>query len=529
MKRFTSIVTVMFFSAAALFAQQAGERHDFRRTVEMMPFLQSSNPAALSGISFGEISFAGVSATKDNGGLIPLESSDDAIRAEVSTESYGRLSDRMAYHGELSYSYSSGGNMGGPVLMDPLYNPINFYESSEDNTGRRSRELYGASGALSYALGRRLSAGMAFEYESGDQVKVKDPRFRSKWMDMTVSPGLWLQTDGGWGYGVSMHYRRTLEQVLGGIYGTTDRQYFIYTDKGNFFGTSEELSGDYNYLPSSTQRPMSNAFYGLSLQARCEGRGSFYNELKVLYRDGYYGNKSSSTATFFDFGGIDASYEAALVLPSGAVTHRMEMTADFELLSNTENLFRYVTPSGQSTVVEYYGEEKISERILADATLKYDMSSGTTFSIPSLAAGASVTGGYLSNAMTYYPLYRDHMHATVSCEAHGKKSLIRNGGAVTLGCQAAFMTGFGTECEDGSYATSTTSLRSFDNYMHRQFEYDTATRSGAALSLRYTRFVSARASAYIELSDSFTCLLKNPQYLYGRTRNAAVLTVGCSF
>ena len=498
---------------------------DFRRTVALDPYLTSVNPAALGSISFTEVSSVEAGFAKDDGGLADISSSDDDFKASVGTESYGRMSDRLAYHGRMSYSYFSGRNMGGSVLMDPYYNPVNFLESSPDNTGTKTREIYAVSGALACTLGPRVSLGAGFSYESADQVKIKDPRFRSRWSDIRFDPGIWFSCGDGWSLGLSAHCRRTLEQVLGGIYGTTDRQYFIYTDKGGFFGSEQELAGDYNYLPSSSQRPMSNSFVGASLQAGHVGRVKFYNELKVLYRTGYYGKKASSSACFFDFAGLDVSYDATAVVRTSESAHVVKLVADLSTVSTIENLFRYVTPSGQMTVVEYYGEEDLSERILCDASLSYDMVRGIESPVPSFEAGASIEGRLCSSEMEWYPFSRSHDHASVCADAYAAKGF----GAFSAKVGASFMTGTGTEATDVVAVPATTSMKSFDNYMHRQFEYDTATRAGAALSLRYTRFVSAKASAYIELSDSFTCLLKNPQYLYGRTRNAAVLTVGCSF
>jgi len=100
---------------------------------------------------------------------------------------------------------------------------------------------------------------------------------------------------------------------------------------------------------------------------------------------------------------------------------------------------------------------------------------------------------------------------------------------LTIGTQIGFFTGGGTIFEDGSHDQSSTSLFSFDNYIYRQFEYDTASRAGASLSIGYTRFFSKNMAAYVKLSDSFVSMLSEPQYLDNGKRNCACLTIGCLF
>lgn len=530
MKARFSIIFLCVASALCMIQQKADAQQDFHVTVDTNPYLTYSNAAALRSFSFGKVSVAEISGIKENGGLKSVAGSDDDAEAMVGTESFARVSDHLAFHGKLAYLYYSGKNMGGSILMDPGYNPVNFLESSMDNLGTKNREKYFLTGDLAYIFNERWSVGAGFNYESADQVKVKDPRFYSKWMDLKVAPALYFSPSQKLSLGLSLQYRNTLEKIVGGIYGTTDKQYFILTDKGNFLGTLEELSGDYNYMPANTARPMSNAFYGGSVQISMEDHVRFYNELTFLVRDGYYGKKSSTTATFFEFGGLVASYDGSLMFPSGDNLHKIGLSASYETLGNDENHFRYVTPLGQNTVVEYYSQEHIFDRTSVNASLSYDGWLDVSGAYPSMTFGASATIQYIDSRTVVYPLYRNHDHFTVDANAYAEKSFFGNDGYFTLGGSTSFMTGSGTLAEDGELASvSSTTLRSFDDYMNMQYEYDTASRVSAALSFKYTRRIKAGMSAYVKLSDCFTFLLSQPEYLDGRMRNSARITVGCSF
>ena len=90
-------------------------------------------------------------------------------------------------------------------------------------------------------------------------------------------------------------------------------------------------------------------------------------------------------------------------------------------------------------------------------------------------------------------------------------------------------TGFGVDKEDGAYAASSGSkLKSFDVWLGKQFEYDTATRAGAELALSWKKQIR-KVSFYTKISDRFMYMLAEPVSLEGRMRNVAMVTVGCSF
>ena len=506
--------------------QEAAECRDFRFVADTNPFLSLSNPAALSAFD-GHISMVGLDFRKDNGGLISLTESADSYKAVAGTESYFRISDRIAFHGRLAWSYFSGAGMGAQILMDPLFNPVNFLESDEATTGTKNREDYSLLGAMSYTLSDKWALGCEVDYSSADQTKVKDPRFSNVWMDLDLKAGVTFRPEDNVMFGASLIYRSTLEQIRGGIYGTTDKQYFILADKGGFWGTLAELSGDYDYVPVTESRPMKNDLLGLSFQALT---GSWTNEAEVLYRMGYYGKKASSSATYFEFSGLRACYRGGFQTRSGEDIHKASLKLDYELLGNDENVFRYVTPSGQNTRVEYSGQNHIFDRHLASASLSYVWHKGVDGYLPEFSLGASVSGQARFQTTVLYPFYRNADCVTLDAGVFAGRNIRKGASVFSLGGRLGFRCGFGTPKDDGAYATTSGStLRSFDNYLFRQFEYDTAPAAGAGLSFAYTRIISDKFAPYVKVSDTFSALLAVPQYLSGRIRNVAMITLGLSF
>ncbi len=105
--------------------------YDFSFVRDISPWLTSGNYAGLGTLPTDRIAAAEMFFNKSDGGLAGIEESGDSWRAGAYTESNVRISDRIAFCGKLSYTNFRGKDMGGPVLMDPSYNPVNFLESTD--------------------------------------------------------------------------------------------------------------------------------------------------------------------------------------------------------------------------------------------------------------------------------------------------------------------------------------------------------------------------------------------------------------
>ena len=523
------ILLLTCFVLASAPVAGAGDKdvRDFRYVKDTTPALHFSNPAALSGWS-GKLSSVVLEGAKGNGAVVPLDGSHDDFSLSAGTESYFRMSDRIAFRGALSWSHTQGRDMGGPIMMGWERQAVGFLESDPATVGTKKRDEYGVEGAIALTLGPRWALGLGLNYTSGDQTKVKDPRFSNVLMDMDFRIGATFRASDALLLGWALHYRDLLEQVRGGIYGTGDIQYFIQTDKGGFLGTVSELSGDYNYVPTNEHRPMADRYYGLSFQALVGER--FGNELSVRYRSGYYGKKATSSPLFFESMGIEASYRGLLLLPAGADLHRFALDLDFSTLANDENSLRYVTPTGQSTSVEYTGRNRILDRMDLNASLDYRWYADAAGSRPGATLGVRIAYAGRMQTTTLYPAWRRHATHSLSLDLTGQKVWSDGTWSWILDAGLSGLAGFGTPGEDGSYNPgASTSLKSFDFYLGRYYEYRTLPRAGASLGFTAARRFGAGFEAYLRISDAFTMLLSEPQSLPGRSRNLACITLGCNF
>ena len=526
---FRRFITAAFVLALALPVRgQDGEGvQDYRLAKEALPWASLSNPALMDAFQ-GRLAMVELQFDTKFGGLASLTESPASYQGGASTESYYRIGDRLTFFGLLDWQYFSGKDMGGQVLMDPYYNPVNFLESSVETTGTRNRERYGLQGGLSCRLGRKWAAGARVSYTAADQTKVKDPRFSSIWMDLTADAGVsWKPTE-SLTLGASLQYRNTLEMLKGGIYGTTDKQYFIQTDKGAFLGTVAELAGDYNYVPVTEFRPMANQFFGGALQVVL--KDNFSAEAWFRTRDGYYGRQSSSTATFFEFGGWQAGLRSVLLLPSGSNLYRLSADFSLESLENVENQFRYITPTGQSTVVEYTGQSKVLDRLDLAGSLDYAWHMGTGGYRPRFILGLKLEGRSRTQSASIFPLFREQRISTFSADIYGQKNFSTARALWTLelhGLAAGGLESYRKDSRDPSAIS--TAIKSFDTWLNRQTEYETAFRAGGGIALEYSLLQWKSCVPYIRFSESFLILTSAPQYLAGRWRNVARISVGCHF
>ena len=539
--RFPAICALLLCLAASAAGQ--GYTRDYQFVYDTNPYLNLHNPAAISFWN-GKIATAAVSFEKADGGLRDINESPDSWEVVAGTESYYRVSDLVSFHGKLAWSDFSGKDMGGPILMDPDYNPVAFYELNETTLGTKQRELYTIGGDIALNLGRRWGLGLGVSYQAGDQTKIKDPRFSNVWMDLDVNAGITFLAADWLTLGAGFRWRNTLENVKGHIYGTTDKQYYICTDKGGFFGTVSELSGDYSYVPDSTPRPMNNDWLGGSFQAVLFG-GLFSNELSLYKRDGYYGKKSSTTATFFEFGqgknsntfidnlkgGMKAGYDAMLLFPAGQSIFRAALSLGYETLITNENQFRYSTPEGGNTVVEYTGANQVGDWKKRSASADLRWMAGIDGDRASATVGLKGGWDSMKQTTTVYPFWHVHSIKHYNAELYFQKNVRALDNIFTLYASAFGLMGQGKKKNDGTYmeGASSTAIRTFDNYLDKHYEAETARRAGGSLAVTYTRLIGSSFAPWIKVSESFTTLLSNPEFLEGKTRNILTVSLGCTF
>ena len=513
--------------APALLAEAGdGQVRDFRLVQQTTPQLIVSNPAAM-GFWSGRVAMVEANAVKSNGGLIALEESSDDFSIGALTESYYRISKLITFHGKLAWSHFSGKEMCGPVPVNPDFHPTGFYESDPEMVGIKKRELYDLTGGLSINLDSDWSLGFNVNYEAGDQTKVKDPRFSNILTNLDLKAGLAWHPSRNFMVGLSGQYESLLEQIRGGIYGATDKQYFIQNDRGAFFGTVEDLSGDYNIISSTNLVPLDNRFYGASLQVILFE--IFTNEFTYRKRAGYYGKRSTTTPIYYEYGGLGVAYSGTLLLHSGSDIHRLAVDVNYDMVSADENRFNYVTQPGGNTIVEYTTKSRITDRGDMTASLNYRWFIDAYGNRPAATLGAKATYFARTQVTQIYPFFRNHSFSRIGGELFLEKDFDLGYCSIIPSLTGIYQMGWGVKKADGTYVeTTSTRLKSFDYWLDRKYEYDTAARAGGCLSVTFAKSFE-KFEIYLKISDTLTSLLAQPEFLAGRTRNIAQLTIGCNF
>ena len=477
--------TVLLCLAAGAAGQEAPR--DFRRALGDNPLLSTGNAALLATLPEGGFSEAAASFTKENGAIYPLEGSPDSWQAGAAAQSFYRISDKLAFCGSLSYSYFKGARMGGQVLIDPRGNPVNFLEEDLSTVGSKKREKYSLMGGISYNFNDRVAIGIKVDYTAEDQVKMKDPRFQDVRMKIGVVPGFMYRFQNGFTLGAGFIWQHGVDQLTAKTFGTGGRQYNILVDQGGFIGTREIFDGDAGYVSVSSTRHLASNGYGLGIQLGGGSSVRFAGEITGLWRTGYYGNKSSTTVVFCTFRGPEAGFKGTLDIPSGENNlHRIGLSASWKGLSKFTNSY------------SYKGE---------------------------VGAGAF----FRSQHTDVYPDYRDRRFVSLTASVFAAKGIALRSSFLAVKISGLYAGGAGASVVDGSYGGGTSKTISFDDWLYRQQEYDTASRAGASLEAEWTWLGGKKVSPFIRISDSFLYLLKKPAYLEGRYRNSAFISVGCNF
>ena len=84
--------------------QERRSMRDFEFIRSTSPWMTSRNAAGLDSMPVDRIAVAEGTFNKENGGLIDNASSENSFKAGVATESYLKVSDRLYFHGKLSFA-----------------------------------------------------------------------------------------------------------------------------------------------------------------------------------------------------------------------------------------------------------------------------------------------------------------------------------------------------------------------------------------------------------------------------------------
>lgn len=495
-------------------------------------WLQSTNRAGLYALPLQKIMKAQATAIKSDGGYIDISEGANSLQAGVEAKAYAHAMDKFTFYGQMGYNHFSYWDIGGPVLLNPSYNPVNFYEYPDNNHGKKTKELYSLEGGFSYKISDRFSLGIGGLFESGNFAKRKDPRNINRWMDFGFSLGLMNRFSDSFALGADFRYERTIESVSSRTYGQTGENYFYFIDYGAYLGKVEVLGSDNYFISASAERPMLNNFLGGALQAEfgdLRQGFSFFNEISYRRRTGSFGDKATSEILFSQHKGNELSYKG-LVNIQGSQRHRIKAEVQYKDIVNFMNSFSVLSNPGENLEVEYYGQAQTLEGKSVEASLGYEIYIGGTQFHPLWKAGAQVDYAYQSKRSYYYPYTRFQRSDILSLSLHGARSFIVRNNIFDLGIGASVRKGFGTKAEDKVLVeVSGAAPRSASEYLDADWEYRCSQGAQASLSFKYSRIINSKFSVFVGADEKFGSLLKKPEYLKGGFRNVASISVGCVF
>ena len=538
--RILSFIGLFILSAFPAWSQTGEWKDEYSRFTDLSPWVRSSNPAGITMTGRDRLSTVRAEIEKKNGGLMDLHESRDCFRPSLEAASFMRISDRITFYGRMDYSYFKGKDMGGQILMDPYYNPINFLESVDTTTGTKTLEEYTLEGAMAYSLNDRLTLAGKVSYQSADYAKRKDPRSYNQWMDLDASVGArYSLADGKTTFGLNLNYIKTIETVAEKLFGTIDRQYYCFVDYGASFGKVEVIDGDNGYLSVTNERPMFNQFFGGSAQAEFKAGGvSAFVDLGAAYRKGYFGKKASGSVRFCDFDGMRYNLNARISFRTGKYLNRIDGSWNMMTSLNKENSYRVSTNPGQNPEIQYFGSQEIGNKTVGRIKARYSIEKQTDgsadiFKPTPWAASVGFERFFMNQTATSYPFYRKQRLAQNTVNAVAVKNFIMRSNflSLTLGANYSFA-GDNLKNEDGQYSSATGNPRTNETYLNRNFEYFDASSVGGDVSARYTlvrKTEKRRYSVFVDLSDSYRRLTSDPEYLTGNYRNTIILTIGCNF
>ncbi len=413
-------------------------------------------------------SYAEIFGRKDCGGFTDYSDSDDSWTFGARTESI-RHFDRISFAGRFEYDYFDGRDMCGSMFMQPGYYPFDILEFTP---GRKVREDYAFTGALSAVLAEHWTGGLRVDFAAGNYAKRKDLRHKNKRLDFEIVPGILYHRD-NWAVGAAYLFDKKSERVEAEEIGISADPYEAFFDKGLAYGTLERWDGSGIHLKETglTGFPVKELTHGVSLQGSW---GPYYADITYRHRSGETGEKDTH---MHDFTTSQVTAHGVAAFRTARATHTARLRFDWMSQENDEHILRRESVNGIPTVFDL-GALPIFARRGLDLSGEYQLQQGRT----DLRAG--LVYERLSRRSTLlYPYSREQTLNAVTLFARARVSYM----AWEFSGEADFRKGGFSEqarAEETPLTPSEYPLQLTDYYNYTN-EYLTAPRLGIGVGARY--------------------------------------------
>lgn len=515
-------------------AQEKSAWADLSFVRQSEAWLKSNNAAGLKYTPVDTISEISFSGSFNKGDYINYNQSNQSYSFGGQAESYFRLSKKVVLFGNISYDNFTGKNMGASAWTDPGFAPFNLVEYADTTRGEKSMETYHLTGAIAIDLSKKLTIGGKIDYLSANYVKKKDLRHLNTLMDLNLSLGALYQIVQFAEVGLNYSYRKRVEETNFNSYGNTDRTYNTLISWGTFWGQVEGF-GDEGFTGKNDNNPLIDKINGLSLQINLDVNSQlrFFNEFTINRREGYFGIKSDETVVYTEHSADVLAYRGRLSYFRKKALHLLHLQVSNDKLENLKNNY-YFDYDIESDVnyVKYNAPTKVLSRTIRQATVEYQLYIDYEDFNPkwSIVAGADYRNR--EQKVSVYPLYRNQIVKQLTGRLNAERNFVAGKNQYTFFLGGSFSSGSGTPLDAGIYAGSTettTTLRSTDFNLYREFEYLTASCITAHAGFKYSKLLKQnkiRAFAGIDYKRSRA---SDIEFIKGDTFNAVSFSVGCSF
>jgi hypothetical protein len=353
-------------------------------------------------------------------------------------------------------------------------------------------------------------------------------------MDLNLSVGGMYRIGRFADLGLNYCYRKRVEEIKFDSYGNTDRTYSTLISWGTFWGQVESFGSD-GLTGKNDNNPLVDKINGLSLQFKLKlnRQLSFFNEFTIKERKGYFGVKSDQTKVYTRHSADVLTYKGCLSYTREKVLHLLNLQVLNDKLENWKNnyYFDYDSESGV-TYVKYNTPTKVLKRTNIQASVEYQLYIDYDGFNPkwSIIAGADYRNR--EQKVSVYPFYRNQTVNQMTGRLNVKRNFVFGKNQYTFLLGGSFSRGRGTRLDAGTYAGSTettTSLRSTDFNLYREYEYLTKPCMRAQAGFKYSRLLKQnKLRAFTGISYQFQKAF-DPEYIAGNSFNSLNFSLGCAF
>lgn len=494
-------------------------------------WLSSQNVAGLKSLPISRISSANAYIDKSDGAFINYYQSDNSYTIGTQVESFYRLNPKVVFSGKIAYENFNGKNMGGSTFINPYENPFDIVEYADSTSGTKKLERYHLIGAVSAKVHHKLALGGKIDYVTANYAKTRDLRHINKLLDMNIVAGAIYTINKTVEIGANYYYKRRIESISFGIYGNTDRQYMSLISFGSFFGRSELFSSS-GYTADNTTTPLVNSTHGAALQLSVgiTSRLRLFNEFTFKSRNGYFGEQGTNSIVRTEHHADGYEYSGVLSLHGKRSLHNLSIKANYETLSNMENVYRSETEPGGGSSIVYYGQNNVLDGNIINAHIDYTGNLRVNSGNPAWVLKARADYFKREQTVSVYPFYRRQTISSHQFHLMAGRNVIKGKNRYGISLGALYGAGNGTVRDDGSYAAPSDGQgapNTVDRYLYQEYEYYTAPRVKSEVGLKYSRMLDNGVGAYLQLDYAYTKAF-DVSYI-GNDFNHIKLTIGCIF